>query len=141
MLDRLGPRERDVLALVAQGWSNAGVARELHLSERTVEATASSVFRKMGLTASPTTNRRVLAVLAYLGCEATVPPVVRRQGKSTGSTASQKSSVRPVEPLTKPRKVTVSSSGSSGVPPVVDEDLARASDRGCAPTALPVLSS
>jgi DNA-binding NarL/FixJ family response regulator len=65
-LDRLTDRERDVLELMAQGCSNAGVAYRLHLSERTVEATSAHLFRKLGLEPSQFTNRRVLAVLTYL---------------------------------------------------------------------------
>jgi DNA-binding NarL/FixJ family response regulator len=65
-LDRLSDRERDVLELMAQGCSNAGVACRLHLSERTVEATSAHVFRKLGLEPSPLTNRRVLAVLTFM---------------------------------------------------------------------------
>lgn len=65
-VDDLSPRERDVLALVAEGRSNAGIARQLFLSERTVEAYCAEMFRKLGLSASPDDNRRVLAVLALL---------------------------------------------------------------------------
>jgi DNA-binding NarL/FixJ family response regulator len=63
---RLSPRERSVLALMAEGRSNAGIAAELVLSERSVEAVCASIFRKLGLTAAPDLNRRVLAVLALL---------------------------------------------------------------------------
>jgi DNA-binding NarL/FixJ family response regulator len=65
-LDALTPREREVLALMAEGRSNAGIADQLFLSERTVEATCAQVFRKLGLEASRDDNRRVLAVLALL---------------------------------------------------------------------------
>ncbi len=65
-LMRLTQREIDVLDLIAQGRSNASVARELHVSERTVEAACAQLFRKLGLEPSPDTNRRVLAVLAML---------------------------------------------------------------------------
>lgn len=65
-LDALTPRERDVLALIAEGRSNAGIARQLVLSERTVEARCADVFRRLGLSSSPDDNRRVLAVLALL---------------------------------------------------------------------------
>ena len=62
----LTPRELETLSLLAQGRSNSGVAAELGVSERTVEATCAALFRKLGLEASPDTNRRVLAVLAAL---------------------------------------------------------------------------
>lgn len=70
LLDRLSDRERDVLELMGEGCSNAGIALRLHLSERTVEATTAHVFRKLSLEPSPLTNRRVLAVLALLRCRA-----------------------------------------------------------------------
>jgi DNA-binding CsgD family transcriptional regulator len=66
-LEPLTPRERDVLALMAEGRSNAGVATALVLSLGTVEKHVASIFGKLGLPASDTDNRRVLAVLRYLG--------------------------------------------------------------------------
>jgi serine/threonine-protein kinase len=65
-LDRLTPREREVLGLLAEGRSNAGVARELGISERTVEAACAQIFQKLDLESSPDENRRVLAVLQLL---------------------------------------------------------------------------
>jgi DNA-binding NarL/FixJ family response regulator len=65
-LTLLTPRERDILALMAEGRSNAGIAAELQISERTVEAACAQLFRKLGLEPSPDVNRRVLAVLALL---------------------------------------------------------------------------
>ena len=62
----LTPREREILSLMAEGRSNAGIAQVLSLSERTVEAHASGVFLKLGLDGSPNDHRRVLAVLAFL---------------------------------------------------------------------------
>jgi DNA-binding NarL/FixJ family response regulator len=66
VIDRLTPRERDVLRLMAEGRSNAGIGRELYLSSKTVEAHAAGVFVKLGLEAESATNRRVLAVLTWL---------------------------------------------------------------------------
>ena len=66
LVDDLTSREREVLALMAEGRSNAGIARQLFLSERTVEANCADVFRKLRLIASHDDNRRVLAVLALL---------------------------------------------------------------------------
>lgn len=65
-IDQLTTRERDVLAAMAEGRSNAGVARSLYLSERTVESLSAQIFNKLGLTQSPDNNRRVLAVLKAL---------------------------------------------------------------------------
>ena len=65
-LERLTGREREILALMAEGRSNAGIARELSISERTVEAASAVVFQKLDLEPSPDLNRRVLAVLTLL---------------------------------------------------------------------------
>jgi DNA-binding NarL/FixJ family response regulator len=65
-LSHLTPREREILALMAEGRSNAGIADELIVSERTVETVCAQVFRKLGLEPSPDVNRRVLAVLTLL---------------------------------------------------------------------------
>jgi len=65
-LDRLTPREREVLEEIAQGKNNAGVAASLVLSERAVEKHINSLFSKLGLTEEPEVHRRVKAVLLYL---------------------------------------------------------------------------
>jgi len=65
-LSHLTPREREILALMAEGRSNAGIASELVVSERTVETVCAQVFRKLGLEPSRDVNRRVLAVLTLL---------------------------------------------------------------------------
>ena len=62
----LTAREREVLALVAEGRSNRAIAAELYITERTVEAHITQVFMKLGLREQPRTHRRVLAVLTYL---------------------------------------------------------------------------
>ena len=64
-LKHLTPREREVLELMARGLSNAAICQELHLSVKTVEPLIGTVFRKLGLHADPTVNRRVLAALEY----------------------------------------------------------------------------
>ncbi|HJD83586.1 LuxR C-terminal-related transcriptional regulator [Kitasatospora aureofaciens] len=65
-LAMLTPRERDVLAMMAEGRSNAAIAQRLHFSEGAVSKHTSNIFAKLGLGASDDDNRRVLAVLAYL---------------------------------------------------------------------------
>jgi DNA-binding NarL/FixJ family response regulator len=65
-LDRLSARERDVLTLIAEGRSNAGIADALTITEKTVEFHVSSIFAKLGLEGSVGEHRRVLAVLAFL---------------------------------------------------------------------------
>jgi len=65
-LDRLTPREHEVLAEMAQGRNNASVAAALGLSERAVEKHINSVFSKLDLSEEPDAHRRVKAVLLYL---------------------------------------------------------------------------
>jgi DNA-binding NarL/FixJ family response regulator len=65
-LDDLTPRERQVLQLIAQGRSNAGIAHELVVTVAAVERHVTSIFDKLGLHTSPEAHRRVLAVLTYL---------------------------------------------------------------------------
>jgi DNA-binding NarL/FixJ family response regulator len=62
----LTPREREVLALMAEGRTNVGVAKRLFVSERTVETHVASILAKLGVTAREDDHRRVLAVVAYL---------------------------------------------------------------------------
>jgi DNA-binding NarL/FixJ family response regulator len=70
-LDALTAREREVLALMAEGRTNVGIARRLWLTERTVETHVGSIMTKLGLAVSEEHNRRVLAVLAHLGASPT----------------------------------------------------------------------
>jgi len=65
-LDALSPREREVLALMAQGASNAGIARQICVTEGTVEKHVRSILTKLDLPESDTEHRRVLAVLRFL---------------------------------------------------------------------------
>jgi DNA-binding NarL/FixJ family response regulator len=66
-LDALTRREHEVLAGMAGGETNRGIARRLFVSERAVERHVTAIFDKLSLGASETAHRRVLAVLAYLG--------------------------------------------------------------------------
>ena len=65
-LGQLTPREREVLALMAEGRTNRGIGRRLWLTERTVETHVANIITKLDLTPDAEDNRRVLAVLAYL---------------------------------------------------------------------------
>ena len=65
-LDELTPREREVLSLMAEGKTNAGIARQLWLTEKTVETHVRTILMKLGLQVSSDDHRRVLAVLTYL---------------------------------------------------------------------------
>jgi DNA-binding NarL/FixJ family response regulator len=75
----LTPREREVLAEIAQGRSNAAVAAALRLTERAVEKHINALFGKLGLTDEPDINRRVRAVLLYLA---------EQTGTGTGATSA-----------------------------------------------------
>jgi DNA-binding NarL/FixJ family response regulator len=65
-LDTLSPRERDVLAAMAEGKSNNGISEALFVTEAAVEKHVTGIFQKLGLGPTPTEHRRVLAVLTYL---------------------------------------------------------------------------
>lgn len=65
-LDDLTPREREVLGLMAEGRTNAGIAKRLWLTEKTVETHIRTILMKLGLQTSEDDHRRVLAVLTYL---------------------------------------------------------------------------
>jgi DNA-binding NarL/FixJ family response regulator len=65
-LEELTEREREVLALLAEGMSNRAIAERLVVTQRTVESHVNQIFQKLGLRDDPASHRRVLAVLAYL---------------------------------------------------------------------------
>ena len=65
-LAALSPREREVLTLMAEGRTNAGIARRLWLTDRTVETHVRSILGKLGIAGGEDDHRRVLAVLAHL---------------------------------------------------------------------------
>lgn len=66
VLDPLSPREREVLALMAEGRSNHAISKQLYMSARATERHVTSIFAKLRLPAGAEDNRRVLAVLAFL---------------------------------------------------------------------------
>jgi DNA-binding NarL/FixJ family response regulator len=66
-VDALTPREREVLAVMAEGKSNQGIAASLFLSQKTVETHIGNIMAKLGIEDSPNDHRRVLAVLTLLG--------------------------------------------------------------------------
>jgi DNA-binding NarL/FixJ family response regulator len=66
-MDRLTPRELDVLRLMAEGRSNSGIAEALNVGPSAVEKYIGNIFAKLDLPTSQTDHRRVLAVLKYLG--------------------------------------------------------------------------
>jgi DNA-binding NarL/FixJ family response regulator len=68
-LDRLSVREREILALLAEGRSNLAIASRLHLAARSVEKHVTSIFTKLDLTPASTDHRRVMAVLRYLNAQ------------------------------------------------------------------------
>ena len=65
-LDSLTPREREVLAAMAEGYSNAGIARRLYINEGTVEKHVQRIFPKLQISETGDDHRRVLAVLTFL---------------------------------------------------------------------------
>jgi DNA-binding NarL/FixJ family response regulator len=65
-LDLLSPRELEVLAALAEGKSNRGIAKALYVSETTVEKHVTAIFHKLRLGPEPTEHRRVLAAVTYL---------------------------------------------------------------------------
>ena len=65
-LEDISPREREVLALMAEGRSNAGIARQLFVTEGTVEKHVHSILMKLRLPETEDDHRRVLAVVTYL---------------------------------------------------------------------------
>lgn len=66
-LEQLTAREKEILGEIATGKSNGAIAASLYLSERAVEKHSNSIFAKLGVAAEPDVNRRVMAVLVYLG--------------------------------------------------------------------------
>ncbi|MGA9870542.1 MAG: response regulator transcription factor [Rhodococcus sp. (in: high G+C Gram-positive bacteria)] len=66
LLERLTPRERDVLELMAQGLTNARISNDLYISVSSVEKHINAIFEKLGLSNSSGVSRRVMAVVAYL---------------------------------------------------------------------------
>jgi DNA-binding NarL/FixJ family response regulator len=65
-LNNLTPREQEVLGLMAEGYTNSGIAHRLSVSERTVESHVNNIFSKLNLTSEAAHNPRVMAVLLFL---------------------------------------------------------------------------
>ena len=73
-VSELTPREREVLALVAEGLSNAAIAAKLVVAERTVETHMRSIFQRLRIPDTADQHRRVMAVLAYMRARSEVAP-------------------------------------------------------------------
>jgi serine/threonine-protein kinase PknK len=82
-LSQLSAREREVLALMAQGRTDRGISYELFVTRKTVEAHVRSILRKLDLPSDATQNRRVHAVLQYLRAK-TSSPTVHEERQSAG---------------------------------------------------------
>ncbi|MGH2943178.1 MAG: helix-turn-helix domain-containing protein [Solirubrobacteraceae bacterium] len=72
-LDRLTRREREVLALIAAGWSNEGIRDVLWLSPKTVESHVHNIFLKLGLRRGSQMHARVLATRVWLSAQSSLP--------------------------------------------------------------------
>jgi len=81
-LDDLTEREREVLALIAEGRSNQAIAKTLHVTEGSVEKHITAVFQKLDLEPDESGNRRVLAALAHLEHGGTTPPGTTPGGRA-----------------------------------------------------------
>lgn len=92
-LTSLTPRERDVLALMAEGRTNVGIARRLWLTDRTVETHVGSILAKLGVANSDEDHRRVLAVVLYLNHGPDPATAPRRSNDHVGSTRQDESRI------------------------------------------------
>jgi len=99
-LDRLSERERAILAVMAEGRSNLGIAQRLSLSTKTVENYLTTIFSKLGLANSGDDNRRVLATLLWLRVHQQHAPAWDPAGRhQAGATRSRPPSpIRPTMP-------------------------------------------
>ena len=105
----LTPREREVLALMAEGRTNVGIATRLWLTDRTVETHVGSIMAKLGLHESVEEHRRVLAVLTFLGVRQDVERPSRRPAAGLGCRHGHRSraaGVHPRRPHALPREGT-----------------------------------
>src|SRR5438093_1599734 len=109
-LTTLTPRERQVLALMAEGRSNAGIAAELVVSGGAVEKHVASIFTKLGLPPDESDNRRVLAVLRHLGGPAVIVGHSISGGAATIAAAMEPelvSGIVEINPFTKTQKISL----------------------------------
>ncbi len=83
-IDDLSCRERELLALMAAGRSNAAISAELWLSPKTVETHVRSIFTKLGLRETGAVHRRVIAVLMYLEATGSINRDVPEHEPATG---------------------------------------------------------
>ena len=90
-IEDLTTRERQVLALMAEGRSNGFIADDLVVTISAVERHITSIFAKLGLRSSPADHRRVLAVLRYLAADGTREPRRPAEAKRTGGRATARS--------------------------------------------------
>lgn len=90
-IEDLTTRERQVLALMAEGRSNGFIAHDLVVTISAVERHITSIFAKLGLRSSPADHRRVLAVLRYLAADGTREPRRPAEAKPTGGRATARS--------------------------------------------------
>ena len=90
-IEDLTNRERQVLALMAEGRSNGFIADDLVVTISAVERHITSIFAKLGLRSSPADHRRVLAVLRYLAADGTREPRRPAEAKRTGGRATARS--------------------------------------------------
>ena len=90
----LTARQREILALMAEGLSNNAIARRLHVSEKTVVQHCSNIYAALDLAPTPEAHRRVKAVVLHLRAVETVLGVPIREGQDLGPRCSSSASAR-----------------------------------------------
>ncbi len=134
-LDRLTPRERDVLALIVEGLSNRGIAERMHVGPPAVEKHVTSIFEKLELGHDRSDHRRVLAVLTVLGPHSgsaarnVVPPPAGLSSASVPPSAATRSA-SPCSPLPRSGSAPPRPSSATVITSVVAAALDGHRDRG-----------